>query len=405
MQTNRPNDPRFTTISRAQSLKILEERAKSSQNKRKDRLRPKSISRKNTPVKDLRNGPHPPDVTSEDEDEPEFLKELSPKLPARIKTVVTRAKNPVVVSSDEEEEADGQMLDEVDAFFAGAETEEDSVLFKTPSNRKKSALELPVGRNYNKPATGAGLKTGVSNKPKASGKTDRTLSAVAKNKKLTEKLEAIHAANAASEEMLTEEAIRDQAAQAAEKIVMDTNIEVDKEAEAEAKTLLLEQAIADAIGQAGVSPSPKRNAKGSRGAAAEDMSGATPQDDELQVQLALIEEAKLRQQTSTQSLDDQWNRISLQQDSAQARSKPSNSSIPAPEAGDGVSHGVRNLFTDAGSGSAASKWQDELMDEVRELRVAVQAAHPRYTDPVFHYRLLCDSARYCGAGRDRYQVL
>ena len=37
--------------------------------------------------------------------------------------------------------------------------------------------------------------------------------------------------------------------------------------------------------------------------------------------------------------------------------------------------------------------------------VAVQAAHPRYTDPVFHYRLLCDSARYCGAGRDRYQVL
>ena len=87
----------------------------------------------------------------------------------------------------------------------------------------------------------------------------------------------------------------------------------------------------------------------------------------------MIEEAKLRQQTSTQSLDDQWNTISLQQDSAQARSKPGNSSIPAPEAGDGVSPGVKNLLADVGSGSAASKWQDELMDEVKELRDKMRA--------------------------------
>ena len=91
---------------------------------------------------------------------------------------------------------------------------------------------------------------------------------------------------------MSDEVVNQQAAQAAAKIIMEANKESSEVAAAEAKIAELESAIAGAVGDAAVVPSPKRGDSVAQGAAAEADAVATS---ELQSTLNLTESAKLKE--------------------------------------------------------------------------------------------------------------
>ena len=198
----------------------------------------------------------------------------------------------------------------------------------------------------------------------------RAIAAEARIKDLEEKLKDADVTQPRS--WLTKSQICKQAADTAMVIMREAAEEAQKASAAEAKILDLEKALAEAVGEAAVVPSPSKPSptiqkpapKGAHGEVA-----VEPQDEELQVELVLLEEARANQTDhQVDSREDQWTRIRLQQE-ASAQVKPSSRkpNLPEPIRGDGVSQETRKLFSDAAANITADKWKDSILKQFAQM--------------------------------------
>ena len=354
MRGNKPDDPRFIPVSKAVAQRNLENRVQAVLDSRLEKVKSLSQSRRGSPAKPMRDGPKAKNSTPQGQNPGSGDNNNNNK----------NSSNNNNTDVNNNNTADSNNNNFVDNNNNTGDTDNS----KDVDNHADADNSLA---GFVTPCQNAGRKPDAAKqKAKAAPGQSRKEFGNARCKELTaqmvEMMRSEDLSQESSQELtLSDEAVNQQAAMAAAKIIMEANKESAETAAAEAKIIELESAIADAVGDAAVVPSPKRGDNVAQGAAAEADAVATS---ELQSTLNLLESARLEEAGDARSLEDHWARIAVHQDDARAVPARVNSSLPAPSMGDGVSSGVRNLFSDASVGQTAAQWQKALMDEMRDLK-------------------------------------
>ena len=297
MRGNKPDDPRFIPVSKAVAQRNLENRVQAVLDSRLEKVKSLSQSRRGSPAKPIRGR----QVAKDSIPQGQILGsgDNNNNNHAADNNNNTGDSNNNTVVGDNNNTADNN-----NNFVDSNNNTEDFDNIIDVDNPADADNSLA---GFVTPCQNAGREPDAAQqKAKAAPGQSRKEFVTARCKELTAQMAELMPSEdllqeSSQEPTLTDEVVNQQAALAATKIIMEANKESAETAAAEAKTTELEGAIADAVGDAAVVPSPKRGDNVWQGSAAKADAVATG---ELQSTLNLLESAKLKDVRDTRLLED-----------------------------------------------------------------------------------------------------